>query len=288
MKQSLKKRKNEKIRNKIVKRKLIILSSVSIFFERWAEKYRYLPSGQPLSYVQPTKTEREQSSKRIGLGLAISLVIIVVTVIVCLFSKYYFTVYNEELSFGEWNSSAGSFWGAVLGAMIAGIAAVVTTVFVIQRSYKIDYHRERLEVLPVLDVTLIFTRNLVRGNTAEEILKGITSNEKVRDILFDASVEQQYPSHVFLIKNVGRGIAYKVHPSGFCRAHYNEAMYSGLLPQNESIILVTRDKSINAAKILYYDLYSNMYQQSYSFTSESVITEPPELLRKTERIRYTQ
>lgn len=279
---------NQKIRWPIVKKKFILLNKISDFFERWAMKYECLPDGPALDYKKPTKAEREERNNKIGIGFTILFVALCVAVVICYFAKYYFTVRGSSITFGEWNGSAGSFWGAVLGAIIAGIATVVTTVFVIQRSYKIDYHRERLEVLPVLDMKVICKENLNPRNSTKGVLRDKVSNETVREVLFDGSVEQQYASYVFLIKNVGRGIAYKVQASGFCYADYNEEEYQGLIPQNESIILVSRNKGIAEASILFYDLYGNKYRQTYTIDEKNIIADPPELLRKTERIRYTQ
>ena len=279
---------NKRIRGPIVRRKFIILNSVSDFFDRWAMKNACLPDGPALDYKRPTKAEREERNNKIGIGVSILFVVLCVSVVVWYFAKYYFTVQSSSISFGEWNGSAGSFWGAVLGAIIAGIATVVTTVFVIQRSYKIDYHRERLEVLPVLDIKLICKENLNPRSRTKEALIEKVSKEVVKEVLFDGSVEQQYISNAFLIKNVGRGIAYKVQASGFCYADYNEGEYQGLIPQNESIILVSRRKGITESSILFYDLYGNKYRQAFAINEKIIIAEPPELLRKTERIRYTQ
>lgn len=279
---------NKKIRGPIFQRKYILLNSISDFFERWSTKYECLPDGPVLDYKKPTKAEREERNHRIGIGFSIVFVVLCLVLVVCYFAKYFFTVQNSSISFGEWNGSAGSFWGAVLGAMIAGIATVVTTVFVIQRSYKIDYHRERLEVLPVLEMKVICKENLNPKNKTKEMLKGMAANEIVKEVLFDGSVEPQYVSYAFLIKNVGRGIAYKVQATGFCNNDFNEGKYQGLIPPNESIILVSRNKGFREVSILFYDLYSNQYRQAYIIDGKNIITDPPELLRKTERIRYTQ
>ena len=247
--------------------------------------------GPAIHYERPTKAEREERNKNLRIGTAVVFVVTVLFVLIGWFAEYYFTVWGNSLSFDEWNSSAGSFWGAVLGAAIAGIVTVCTTILVIQRSYKIDYHRERLEALPVLDMKVFLEHCTMTENFEKDLRR--KAKGQARDFMISfgaASIGEDV--RVYTIKNIGAGIAYNIQTSHFFSEEFEEAYFRGILPQNDILLLATSKKSEEEVFITFFDLYENKYRQKYSLYQcggrTQVTTYPPELIRKTQRIRYTQ
>ena len=75
----------------------------------------------------------------------------------------------------------------------------------------------------------------------------------------------------------------------FCRNDtYGELEYRFLLSTNESLILVSQNRGLAKVAIRFFDLYENEYEQTFYIDERDVLTDPPELVRKTERVRYTQ
>lgn len=247
--------------------------------------------GPAIHYERPTKAEREERSKNLRIGTTVVLAAAALIAIISWFAKYYFTVLENNLSFDEWNSSAGSFWGAVLGAAIAGIFTVCTTILVIQRSYKIDYHRERLDALPVLDMKVFLEQYKMTENVEKDLQR--RAKGQIRDFLiaFGASNIGENV-RIYTIKNIGAGIAYNIQTSNFYSEEFEEAFSCGILPQEDTLLLAASNKSHGEVFLTFFDLYENKYCQKYSLCQyggrTQITTYPPELIRKTQRIRYTQ
>lgn len=243
-----------------------------------------------MHYERPTKAEREQRNKKLGIGIVLIFVFASVVLVVYSFAQYYYTVTNGDISFDDWNSSSGSFWGAVLGALIAGIATVCTTILVIQRSYKIDYHRERLEVLPVINMQILCEFS---GLDPLETEQKLNSDYPGTTIIIPPGVVGCCEDvRLYSLKNVGRGIAYNIKSSGFFCSDWEEMSSFGILPPNEKLILITDLNYHEEIFLSFFDLYENKYQQKFKINvsnNQTVVTAyPPELVKKTERIRYTQ
>ena len=97
-----------------------------------------------LSWSEPVYNKRED---KLDIFLASFLVVgmlVFVVVIVVVFS------YQINMNGQGKLDSIYSFWGSIAGSMIAGVVTIITTYFIIRRSYKIDFHQERIAVLPFL------------------------------------------------------------------------------------------------------------------------------------------
>ncbi len=279
----------EKIRSSI----FVVLSRIHSMTDGWLEVIKSQGSG--MEYVAPTKNEKENSKQLAGIWAVVVIVVVGLIVVISQFGKYVYSVYNTgEITFGEWNSSSGSFWGAVLGAFVAGIATVATTVLVIRRSYQMDYHRERLEVMPVFDMTVL-SRNISNCSNMEELKRILNSNNE--PVAIEGSIDADENKLVVCsLKNVGRGIAYKTKIVGVWE-DYEGHDYSGLVAIDKEFWMAISEVYFRDGKISFLINYSDMYENEYSqefelsFTSESgnsIIASPPDLIRKTSRVRYTQ
>lgn len=265
----------------------------------WAKKrVEAGPRSSPgLQYVDPIKVDKERSRQNKIIIAAILAVACVLSLALYLFSKYFSIVQTKGITFEEWNSSAGSFWRAILGSVVAGIATISTTIMVIQRSYRMDYHRERLEAMPVLELMIISDSIAVTHDKKEMAHK--VELPIPLDILYeDSQVNEK--AMVFRLKNIGHGLAYGLKLEGIWGERDDKA-YGGLISVGEEIWVVENElcsfpddfqKKIQF-EISYFDLYENKYEQAFIVTIEqgtvkNIRTLPPELIRKTQRIRYTQ
>lgn len=282
---------NYHIRRPIIEKLYIVFNALQNTFARGAKSLEQHAYGPTIHYKQPTKVEREERNKHIKIGIGILFAVAFLIILIIWFAKYCFTVRANDISFDEWNSSAGSFWGAVLGAAIAGIATVSTTILVIQRSYKIDYHRERLEVLPVLDMKVFLEHYTIGENCEEDLLQKAKGQAREAIVSFGVCSLGE-DARIYIIKNVGAGIAYNIQTVNFFSEEYEEAYGGGILPQGDTLLLATSQKSEGSVSLTFFDLYENQYCQVYLLSQHNgqtkVTSYPPELIRKTKRIRYTQ
>jgi ABC-type Fe3+ transport system permease subunit len=112
------------------------------------KKQRFMSNGLS-NWKEPAYGERKEHGEKIliatlTIGMA-AFVIIIMTMFI-----WQFSTKPNELS-----DTLYSFWGSIIGAMIAGLVTICTTYLIIRRSYKIDYHRERMDVLPFFEIKMI-------------------------------------------------------------------------------------------------------------------------------------
>lgn len=279
------------IRRPVIEKLYSLCNTLQDTFTRGSKYLESHAYGPAIHYERPTKAEREERNKHLRIGVVTIFIVAGLLVLISWFAKYYFTVMGNNLSFDDWNSSAGSFWGAVLGAAIAGVVTVCTTILVIQRSYKIDYHRERLDALPVLDMK-VFLEHYTMTQKGEKALQQ-RAHGRARDLMICfGAVSIGEDTRVYIIENIGSGIAYNIQTSGFFSEEFEEAQSGGILPQKDALLLVAGNKSEGEVSITFFDLYENKYRQKYLLCQSDgrtqITTYPPELIRKTRRIRYTQ
>ena len=77
------------------------------------------------------KTEKEVLNRHALFVCVIIVMVLIILALVLWFAKYFFTVTSSGITFNEWNGSAGSFWGAILGAFVAGIVTIIANYMVI-------------------------------------------------------------------------------------------------------------------------------------------------------------
>lgn len=253
--------------------------------------------GPGLEYQAPTKAEKEAKNRHAGIIVTLSITILIILLLVKYFSEFYYTVVSQGMSFGEWNGSAGSFWGAILGAFVAGIVTIIANYMVIHRSYRIDYHRERLEVLPIFSVEPV-SINRTFSQVEEDIQQGASPVPPAVLTVFWGETSPEDLVNVCLLKNVGRGIAYNFYVTDPWPSYCDNPFGSMISPEKGVwIALPTEEggtiKENSEFTAIYTDLYGNKYQQKFSIEINSLnmvqfMTSPPELIYKTKRIRYVQ
>lgn len=187
------------------------------------------------------------------------------------------------------NDSLYSFWGSIAGSMVAGLITIFTTYLIIQRSYKIDYHQERIAVLP------FFEANIVLNHFSTEREEDIPA--EVKDIIKNQicySTCLMEDAMLIEFKNIGSGPAFQVKVVGLT-ADYEEPFFQSIVVDKKKYMICYSCENMKF-KIEFYDIYGNYYFQS--FISENNLnwdegyfelnTYPPEIILRTKRTRYVQ
>lgn len=175
-----------------------------------------------------------------------------------------------------------SFWGSVFGAIVAGFITILTTHWIIKRSYQVDYHNERMNVLPVLGIEI---PNRHFSNELDSKAEFISEIEELYSVC-----KHEFFNDMMLLKfeNTGPGIAFKIKVSGMWGDEYfslSELKVGGYK------YIITQDCENFKVVVHYYDIYGNFYVQTFkSEVSHKLYANenPPELAMRTKRIRYCQ
>lgn len=236
-----------------------------------------------IDWMEPAYHKREDRlDKVLCFFLVLGMLVFIVT-IVGVFS-YQITVKNQNNSDSLYN-----FWGAIAGSMIAGLITIFTTYLIIQRSYKIDYHQERIAVLPFFEVSIIsnhFSTQIDEDIPAD--VKDIIENH----ICYSTCLMED--AMLIEFKNVGSGPAFQVKVEGLTD-FYEEPVFQSIVVDNRKYMICYSRNDVKF-KTKFYDIYGNYYYQC--FTAESnfsgdegyfeLNTNPPEIVLRTKRTRYIQ
>lgn len=166
---------------------------------------RYFCGSYGVEFEPGTQAERKKSIKRLCSVLFIIIAIVIIVIVAVPWIRYYNRILASNIADDSWLGFIGSFWGAVIGAGIASLGTIVTTWMVIRRSYRIDFHRERMEHLPVLEI-------VERKDIMSELQ---SSPEKTLFLISKAIWYNQWDDTlknktIFEISNVGAGMAVHV------------------------------------------------------------------------------
>lgn len=225
-------------------------------------------------WIEPVYSERNALLNKIAVPLV---VIILIVAGVGIGSAFF----NKLVALGvKPESSMYSFWGSVFGAMIAGLITIITTYWIIKRSYQIDYHNERMEVLPVLSIEIV--RRHFSNIEDTEFLSELKDKYRIYEHeLFDDMMLME-------ITNIGSGIAFKIEVEGMWG---DEGFFLSEVQKEKRKYIVTYDREDFHLNVRFYDVYGNLYMQTFESELSNklcVSGNPPELVMRTKRIRYCQ
>lgn len=131
-----------------------VFRNISNKFQNIAEKIdlRWSANAYP---IEPANGERESKITTFIMFFSI-IVMLVISVggIIFVIKELRNIVTLDQLSL--WGSSSG-FLGDIVGSIIAGITTIATTYFIVHKNDKIDFHQERMKILPVFQ--LVYKRN---------------------------------------------------------------------------------------------------------------------------------
>jgi len=219
------------------------------------------------------------------------IVISILVIILITYSIHWISVYNRvaENNNQTWINFIASYWGGIIGGLISGMLSIIGTWLIIRYTVKMDYHRQRIEYLPMIS---------------------LQSAVKTDGILF--FVENAYKSLSNIIKpidlivnNIGKGVATNVRIANI--EEWNEESIKTILEPHIpiNIRIAWSDDCAHAIndnklhlKFLFGDLFGNEYEQEYDIkrvtdihtekTELRIESNIPVLIKKTNRIQYTQ
>ncbi len=231
--------------------------------------------------------EEPAYSKRQGQGEKILIVIFTIAMALFVGLVVLAFIYHVSTNAMEGGSGIYGFWGSIAGSMIAGLITIFTTYLIIQRGYKVDYHQERMAALPFFEMNVV-ARNFSTqtGELPNHVKEIINRNACFSSELFDDEM-------LIEIVNIGNGTAFQTVMEGLT-PFYEEPSYQSISLGKKKYMIV-RNRNSGACKLKYYDIYGNYYYQEFHFAVDysqkdllEVGTKPPELILRTNRIRYIQ
>lgn len=264
---------------------------INMAFENITNLLKYITGTGALTFRPGTRLERQKKRTMFWVVISICVTTAIVLYLYITWNKYYLAVLQGSISQENWLGFIASFWGAIEGALISGIATIITTWLIIRRSYKIDYHRERIESLPILQLTV-----------REDIKKEIRHSKNFQKVIKNYKIwnraweELSEDFMVFEVKNIGKGLAIqpKVSNEGE-EAVYGAPSFSSISSQ-ESVYFIEEWYFIFNHEFVFsfFDIFENYYDQKFSLDidDDEQVTDIkmsiPELVMKTQRIRYEQ
>ena len=170
------------------------------------------------------------------------------------------------------------------------LVGVVTTFLAMKQNYKIDYHQERLSVLPIFGAKLLLTSKIAKNKDYQEMIKEISHKENT---CYWKTTDAEDDIGILCLTNYGHGAAYEMELLGDWDEFENPQM--GFFNINhDKYVIIRTEKEFNIT-CLFYDLYGNYYSQvihrGNNITNDSIIdmnSEPPVLELRTSRLRYVQ
>ena len=247
--------------------------------ETLGQKIGYGASGIPIEDAEPAFGKRKDWIE--------TLIIFILVVLMIIFSGTVIFLFDKQLRIGgEYiEEYVFDFWSGIIGSFIGGIVTVITTWFIIKRSYKVDYHAERIANIPFFKVRIVYSYSL--DNKPKEVL------EFCRNHPYDyIGGEPTDESMLVEIHNQGRGPAFNMEISGGWMEYDDGTCDSIMMGDSSYFIIPSYAKE--RIHLTYYDMFGNYYSQdfrgkaSYETHVKYFAAEPPQLVLRTNRIRYRQ
>lgn len=154
-----------------------------------------------------------------------------------------------------------------------------------------DYHRERIESLPILQLS-------IRKDLEDEIRKSKNFKKVIKDYRIWNREWDELPEMfvVFEVKNIGKGLAIQPKVSNEAdEAVYGAPSFSSITSQESAYFVEELDFIYNNELVFsFFDIFENYYEQKFTLEVDdeeqvwNVCMLTPELVMKTQRIRYEQ
>lgn len=235
-----------------------------------------------IDWNEPALKKSEDTIEKV---LSVLLIIVMLSFVIVIVGAFMYQFGKVD---DNTNDSLYGFWGSIAGSMIAGLITIFTTYFIIQRSYKIDYHQERMAVLPFFETRIMANHFSTELGEVPKKVKKIINNH----ICFDDCIKED--AMLIEFKNVGRGPAFQVVIEGLTD-DYNNPLFQSIVVMNKKYVVCYSFNKINI-KVRFCDVYGNYYYQCFVLERNSNDNEsycelnatPPELLLRTKKTRYIQ
>ncbi len=244
-------------------------------FYRFRDFIKIISKSHEIEIVPRTEQEKQILRKRIFWIVFSSISVSALLLWLIIYFNNLNKVMNNGFSDAEKIVYTISLSGSIIGAVIAGLISILATYFIVHQNYKMDFHKERLSHIPILQIKSYTKLN----NTNNDIPKLVDGDS------YKVFIE---------ISNVGRGIALNVTTWIF-EESWNEASF-GIITYDSTKrfqISFDPDNNVYTLNFRFIDIFDNKYQQGFKLHCEDGIIKDinctiPTLIQKTRRIRYIQ
>lgn len=226
---------------------------------------------------EPAYSERKYKKEKIFSISCLTGMIVFSLVVIGLFIKEFQNLLRQGAPGADFGTLYG-FYGSIVGSVIAGLVTIFTTYLIINRSYKVDNHQERMSALPHFRLHIVPVED-------DRIEMSKRLEQTAQCYILDSGPE----SIVLAVENVGKDEAFDVVVMG-------RGLYDGITMRSmhvrEKKYLMFEYIPGYEIKIQYEDIYGNRYYQRFETEgNENRIwfnARIPELVLRTYRVRYQQ
>lgn len=253
----------------------------------------YVISGTLIISVEPEeRAKTEKRRKRIIWSIVALTLLSILLIIGIPWIKYYNTIIKQQISNTDALQFISTFWGAIIGALLAASLTIISTWMIINRSYRVDFHRDRIDHMPVLCLHEI--KGAVLDKDGIKLPSGATVWSE-QQYQFSHKYNEISLNKVIEISNIGSGIALNISStSGFYEGR--SAFFAGISTKDVTYLLYSACTEIpeETIKLWFSDIFGNKYVQEFNYELNEeydmyfVGGSIPTLFERTKRIRYTQ
>ena len=250
-------------------------------------------SGTLIIAVEPE--ERAKAEKRRNRIIATLIAIVLLTILLIIgipWIKYYNEIVKLQISKSDGLQFISTCWGAIIGALLAAALTIISTWMIINRSYRVDFHRDRIDHLPIMCLHEIrgadFCEDEIRLPNGT-LVWSEQEYQKYQDY------DEMLLTKIIEISNIGTGIALNISTT----YEYYEGPpvhFAGITPGNVVYLVYSACTEVPSDTISVYfeDIFENKYLQEFKYVMNDdyhmyfIGGSIPNLIKRTKRVRYIQ
>jgi hypothetical protein len=141
--------------------------------------------------------------------------------------KYYNEIVKLQISKSDGLQFISTFWGAIIGALLAASLTIISTWMIINRSYRVDFHRDRIEHLPILCLHEI--RGAIFNEDGIRLPDG-TPVWSEQEYQKSHDYDETQLTKILEISNIGAGIALNLSTNS--QYEGPQVHFAGITPKN--------------------------------------------------------
>lgn len=253
----------------------------------------YVISGTLIIAVEPEEhAKAERRRNHIFIGFFVIVFILVLLLIGIPWIKYFNGLLKQQISTSDGLQFISSFWGAIIGALLAASLTIISTWMIINRSYRVDFHRDRIDHLPILCLHEI--RGAVFNEDGIKLPDG-TSVWSEQGYQKSHDFDETQLCKILEVSNIGAGIALSLSTTD---GNYEgpQVHFAGITPKNIVYLVYSACTEVpsDTISLRFEDIFENKYLQEFDYQLNDnydmyfIGGSVPKLIERTKRIRYTQ
>lgn len=253
----------------------------------------YVISGTLIIAVAPE--ERAKAEKRrnhIIIGFITIVLLTILLIIGIPWIKYYNELVKQQITNSDGLQFISTFWGAIIGALLAASLTIISTWMIINRSYRVDFHRDRIDHLPIL--CLHEVRGALFNEDGIKLIDGtpIWSEQEYQK---SHNYDETQLTKILEISNIGMGIALNISTTDR-NFEGPQVHFAGITPKNVVFLVYSACTKVPSDTITlrFEDIFENKYLQEFNYDMNDkydmyfIGGSVPKLVERTKRLRYTQ